>query len=133
MSKERETYLKFKSMADDLRQAESWCESDGVLNRNKTMQNLYKMGYRKQSVDGLILTVGGATGYFPKEFIEEAVSKSLEHKQSEGEWVIKGGYFQRLVCTACGGTGVTTTKFCPNCGAKMHNKTLDRANMKGGE
>ena len=35
-------------MADDLRKAESWCESDGVLNRNKTMQNLYKMGYRKQ-------------------------------------------------------------------------------------
>ena len=46
---ERQTYLKFKPMADDLRLAESWCETDGVLNRNKTMQNLYKMGYRKQS------------------------------------------------------------------------------------
>ena len=49
MSRDRETYLKFKPMADDLRQAESWCKSDGVLNRNKTMQNLYEMGYRKQS------------------------------------------------------------------------------------
>lgn len=48
MSKERETYFKFKSAADDLRRAESWCEWDGVLNRNKTMQNLYKIGYRKQ-------------------------------------------------------------------------------------
>ena len=48
MSRDRETYLKFKPMADDLRKAESWCESDGVLNRNKTMQNLYEMGYRKQ-------------------------------------------------------------------------------------
>ena len=48
MSKDRETYLKFKPMADDLRKAESWCELDGVLNRYQTMQNLYKMGYRKQ-------------------------------------------------------------------------------------
>ena len=48
-TKDRETYLKFKSMADDLRQAESWCDLDGVLNRYETMQNLYKMGYRKQS------------------------------------------------------------------------------------
>lgn len=49
MSKDRETYLKFKPMADDLRKAESWCELDGVLNRYQTVKNLYKMGYRKQS------------------------------------------------------------------------------------
>ena len=52
MSKEkmsRETYLKIKPMADDLRKAEVWCESDGVLTRSETMYNLYKMGYRKQS------------------------------------------------------------------------------------
>ena len=48
MSRDRATYLKFKPMADDLRKAESWSEPDGVLNRNKTMQNLYKIGYRKQ-------------------------------------------------------------------------------------
>ena len=48
--KDREMYLKvFKPMADDLRQAESWCDLDGVLNRTKTMENLYKMGYRKSS------------------------------------------------------------------------------------
>ena len=40
-------------------------------------------------------------------------------KQNEGEWIIKGNYFQRLVCTACGGIGVTMSRFCPNCGAKM--------------
>lgn len=49
MSIDRETYFKFKPMADDLRQAEHWDDLDGVLNRNKTVQNLYKMGYRKQS------------------------------------------------------------------------------------
>ncbi len=47
--KEKALYLKFKPMADDLRLAESWCEQDGVLNRNRTAQNLYEMGYRRQS------------------------------------------------------------------------------------
>ena len=66
MKRDRETYLKFKPMADDLRQAESWCDLDGVLNRMKTMQNLYKMGYRKQKrgewkngVTGYICSVCG--------------------------------------------------------------------------
>lgn len=49
MSKERALYFEFKPMADDLRKAEHWDDLDGALNRNKTMQNLYKMGYRKQS------------------------------------------------------------------------------------
>ena len=40
-------------------------------------------------------------------------------KQSKGAWIIKGNYFQRLVCTNCGGFGVTMSRFCPNCGAKM--------------
>ena len=47
MSRDKQTYLKFKPFADDLRKAEVWCELDCVLNRNKTVQNLYKMGYRK--------------------------------------------------------------------------------------
>lgn len=49
MNKERKLYFEFKPMADDLRKAEHWEDLDGALNRNKTMQNLYKMGYRKQS------------------------------------------------------------------------------------
>lgn len=48
MSKQRQEYLKFKSFADDLRKAESWCELEGVLNRYQTAKNLFKMGYRKQ-------------------------------------------------------------------------------------
>ena len=48
-SKQKQEYLKFKPFADDLRQAESWCELDGVLNRYQTVKNLSKMGYRKQS------------------------------------------------------------------------------------
>ena len=47
-AKDKEMRLKFKKMADDMRKAESWCDLDGVLNRIKTMQNLYEMGYRKQ-------------------------------------------------------------------------------------
>ena len=38
-----------KVMANDLRQAEVWDDSDGVLCRAKTAKNLYKMGWRKQS------------------------------------------------------------------------------------
>ena len=49
MSRDKQTYLKFKPFADDLREAEVWCELDGVINRNKTVQNLYEMGYRKSS------------------------------------------------------------------------------------
>jgi hypothetical protein len=63
--KEREEYIKLKSMADDLRQAESWCELDGVLNRLKTMENLSKMGYRKQSENVIELPCKvGTTLYF---------------------------------------------------------------------
>lgn len=46
MSRDKE-YLKYKPFADDLREAESWCELDGVLNRYQTVKNLHKMGYRK--------------------------------------------------------------------------------------
>jgi len=49
VSKSRQEYLKFKPFADDLRNAESWCELDGVLNRYQTVKNLSKMGYRKAS------------------------------------------------------------------------------------
>ena len=48
ISKRKQDYLKFKPFADDLRQAESWCELDGILNRYQTVKNLSKMGYRKQ-------------------------------------------------------------------------------------
>lgn len=70
--KEKELYLKIKPMADDLRKAECWDDMDGVLNRNKTVQNLYKMGYRKQewisvderlpevATDVLVITASGS-------------------------------------------------------------------------
>lgn len=130
MSRDRETYLKFKPMADDLRKAESWCESDGVLNRNKTMQNLYKMGYCKQSEDGLMLTFDGATGYFPKEFIIDAIK--AYQKQSEGEWkksdkngISINGYMVCSVCNVmipnCDDNRYCLGRldYCPRCGAKM--------------
>ena len=33
--------------------------------------------------DGLILTINGVTGYFPKEFIIEAIETHIKIKQSE--------------------------------------------------
>ena len=81
MSRDRETYLKFKPMADDLRKAESWCESDGVLNRNKTMQNLYKMGYRKQewiSVDERLPDKEGPYLVLIVDYLEEERMEVME-------------------------------------------------------
>jgi hypothetical protein len=49
-------------------------------------EELYNAGYRKQSDgDGLLLTFDGATGYFPKEFIIEAIKTHM--KQSVGGWI----------------------------------------------
>ena len=97
--KERQQYLKFRGMANDLRKAEHWDKLDGVLNRNKTVQNLYKMGYRKLSSD----VVEVKHGYW---------------KQSE--------YVNRLFyCSECGrhieDGNKTPEEFFPycHCGAKM--------------
>lgn len=90
--KERQQYLKFREMANDLRKAEHWDELDGVLNRNKTVQNLYKMGYRKLS------------------------SNVVEAKH--GEWLRQnGGFF--FLCSVCGKAAATKGNYCHSCGAKM--------------
>lgn len=52
------------------------CETLGGMNEGEGMwyaKAFYEAGYRRQSGDGLILTFNGATGYFPKEFIIEAI------------------------------------------------------------
>lgn len=96
MSKDRKTYLQFKPMADDLRQAESWCDLDGVLNRTKTMQNLYKIGYRKL-----------------REGEWELHKPRIENRNATYK------------CSACGNlcssyyNDVGAWNYCPHCGAKM--------------
>jgi len=88
-AKDKEMRLKFKKMADDLRKAESWCDLDGVLNRIKTMQNLYEMGYRKQS-DG--------------EWVKDAPHWRYKCNQC--------GFFPLMVHG-------DFLPYCPNCGAHM--------------
>lgn len=68
--------------------------------------------------DGLMLTFDGATGYFPKEFIIDAIKTHMKR----GEWKLgKSGvmYF----CSSCGYAAHPREEeewnFCPNCGAKM--------------
>ena len=53
------------------------------------------------------------------EELAERLYNAGYRKQIEGEWIIKGNYFQRLVCTNCSGFGITMSRYCPNCGAKM--------------
>lgn len=93
-------------------------------------ESLYKAGYRKQSEDGLMLTFDGATGYFPKEFIIDAIK--AYQKQSEGEWkksdkngISINGY---MVCSVCNVMipncdfnryCLGRLDFCPRCGARM--------------
>jgi rubrerythrin len=43
-------------------------------------------------------------------------------KQSEGEWLTKGGFFMEHVCSVCGYSVdylYQRTPFCPECGARM--------------
>ena len=65
-------------------------------------------------------------------------------KQSEGTWIwTENGevdYEKYWVCSVCKEHDFVRTKYCPNCGAKMHKQTeiknyppyLDRPKMKGG-
>ena len=91
---------------------------------------LYRAGYRKRSGEGLILTFDGATGYFPKEFIIEAIKTHM--KKSDGHWIthhctngVKSARgrtitYKTYTCDACDkSNGRRKTKFCPNCGARM--------------
>ena len=85
-------------------------------------EKLFGLGYHRQSDDGLILTFDGATGFFPKELIVDAIK--AYQKQSEGENVATypSSAFE---CSECHWqdwdllTADSAYNFCPNCGAKM--------------
>lgn len=95
-----------KEMANDLRQAEVWDDSDGVLNRTKTAKNLYKKGWRKQSEGEWLVEA-----YKEDEII---TIPYIEHQHNEP------------FCSRCGKYALLDGKedyvasnYCPNCGAKM--------------
>ena len=88
MSIDRETYFKFKPMADDLRQAEHWDDLDGVLNRNKTVQNLYKMGYRKQSE--VVQEVIDFTKVKIAELEDHTPTEELDKATDLVKWILAG-------------------------------------------
>ena len=58
---------------------------------------------------------------FYKDYAKRAVCAGW-HKQSEGEWIVKGECWKTLQCSSCGHTTDTiydNSPYCPNCGAKM--------------
>ena len=77
-----------------------------------------------KSEDGLILTIDGASGYFPKEFIIEAIKTHMSQSKGEWKWISDDD----VICSACGSVfytddnadaGTSLWHFCPKCGAKM--------------
>ncbi len=77
MSRDKQEYLKLKPFADDLRNAESWCELDGVLNRYQTVKNLHKMGYRKIHDDHQRQCACYALGCQMAEELKREVAKEI--------------------------------------------------------
>ena len=96
MKRDREMYLKFKPMADDLRKAESWCDLDGVLNRYQTVKNLYEMGYRKQNEGTWI-----------------------EHPHIDYFGFYAGAHYECSNCHFDDIYNLDNINYCPKCGAKM--------------
>ena len=64
---------------------------------------------------GLLLTFDGATGYFPKEFIIEAIKTHMKR----GEWIKRGNEKKCSNCQFIYYSNNDEWTFCPNCGAKM--------------
>lgn len=67
-------------------------------------KHLFNEGYRKQSEKGLILSVDGITGYFPKEFIADAISAYIKTKDTPPERCVACGDIipeGKQVCVAC--------------------------------
>ena len=51
------------------------------------------------------------------------MSSAGYRKRERGEWIIKtGGYYQRLICSACERSSIATFDYCPNCGADMRKE-----------
>ena len=74
-----------KGMCSDRESVESCAECVGASEHcllYEIATKLYNAGYRKQSGAGLMLTFDGATGYFPKAFIIEAIRTHM--KKSNG-------------------------------------------------
>ena len=58
--------------------------------------------------------------------IAEMIYNAGYHKQIEGEWLTKGGFFMEHICSVCGYSVdylYQRTPFCPECGAKMKGRT----------
>lgn len=94
-----------------------------VLKNTLTELEEAKRNLKEKQIEsaGLLLTIDGATGYFPKAFIVDAIK--AYRKQSEGRWeiVIGSNGKEKMVCTNCrhGQDLESTFTYCPNCGAKM--------------
>ena len=51
------------------------------------------------------------------------VKEMLDKIRPKGQWVVKGSWNTRPVCSECGAFNNSKYKnFCPNCGADMRNK-----------
>ena len=88
---------------------------------------------------GLILTIDGATGYFPEAFIIEAIRTHMKRGTwYVSEWDRDGDKFTEkpydshkhpyhdIYCSVCknsapcdGYGNYYTSEYCPNCGARM--------------
>jgi predicted amidophosphoribosyltransferase len=65
--------------------------------------------------DGLMLTIDGATGYFPQEFIVEAIKKKIPRfVLCPKGW--QGVRQTRYYCPACKKLTRDHEKFCHSCG-----------------
>lgn len=92
---------------------------------NAVANYLVNKGYRKQSEgEGLVLTFDGATGYFPKEFIIEAIR--AYSKQKKGSWKVikptRENGEPSYICSVCGALyheDVREWKGCPKCLSEM--------------
>lgn len=107
-----------------------------------TVNELLDMGDQDVTGDGLILTFDGATGYFPKSFIIEAIQAYTKKgewlKQSPDPEAMKIFHEKGLgtgmsvnsifwTCSICENWGTPHHNYCSSCGAKMKGATNDNS------
>ena len=70
--------------------------------------------------EGCMLNINGTVGYFPKEFIEEAVSKRIKIKPNKRHSKQYGDSYNDGECPSCGASYSDslseTPLFCSQCG-----------------